>query len=263
AAVVAAVAAGLVGLLLFSGGMLKVRAWYLLQSLLPALGLITLVLSGLAALVRRHASPALLLTGVLSGLALVPAVQILAPIMAYPASITAMTPSATVRLPADAPLTVLWGGDTLAVNRHVVVPDQRWAYDLVVAPYLTGSARLTDYGCYGLPVLAPAAGVVVVAHDGEPDRVPGAGSQNFEAPEGNFVALRLETGTYLILAHLKPGSLAVQVGERVAEGQPLGQCGHAGPPMPEGGVQLLNGQLIASGQTVRDLGQGGQVRRQP
>jgi len=66
-----------------------------------------------------------------------------------------------------------------------------------VEPYLTGSAELTDYGCYGVPVVAPAAGYVVEAHDGEPDMTPGVSSNNTQAPEGNVVALKLETGTYL------------------------------------------------------------------
>jgi hypothetical protein len=205
----------------------------------------------------------------------------------YPASLEHTSPSATVRLPADVPLKVAWGGDTLKVNQHVIVPDQRWAYDFLVAPYLTGSSVLTDYGCYGVPVVAPASGLVSVAHDGEPDMVPGKAPNNTQAPTGNHVVIKLdETGTYVEIAHLKQGSVAVTTGQHVEEGQVIGQCGNSGntsephihihhqrqdpsvypinfaeglplffrdldgPPMPEGGLVMINGTPVASGATV-------------
>jgi len=271
------------------GGMTRITAWYLLQILLPLLGLISLILVVLYAIIRRRLGKAVVITGLVSLLALSPALLMVVPV-AYPASISAMTPSATVRLPANVPLKVVWGGDRLEVNYHVIAPDQRWAYDFVVEPYFTGSVELTDYGCYGVPVVAPAAGYVVEAHDGEPDMTPGVSSNNTQAPEGNFIAIRLETGTYLILAHLKPGSVLVKAGEQVEEGRVIGQCGnsgntsephihihhqrqdptlypinfaeglplcfrdHDGPPMPEGGVRVENGKPIATGATVQHVG---------
>ena len=98
----------------------------------------------------------------------------------------------------------------------------------MVEPYLSGSDDLADYGCYGVTVVAPAAGVVAAVHDGEPDETPGVVSNNIEAPAGNYVAIRLASDTYLLIAHLKPGSLLVQAGDSVAEGQPIGQCGNSG-----------------------------------
>jgi hypothetical protein len=187
-------------------------------------------------------------------------------------------------------LKVLWGGDDVSVNYHAAVPDQRWAYDLAVAPYFTGSSSLSDYGCYGVTVVAPAAGVVAVAHEGEPDQTPGQPSNNFEAPFGNYVAIRLETDTYLIIAHLKTGSVTVTVGQPVEEGQPIGQCGnsgntsephihihhqrqnpaefpvnfaeglplyfrdHDGDPMPQGGIKVVEGVPEAIGPTIQNLG---------
>jgi hypothetical protein len=173
------------------------------------------------------------------------------------------------------------------VNYHAITPDQRWAYDLLVEPYLSGSSELADYGCYGVPVLAPASGHVTRAHDGEPDQVPGQVSNNFTAPLGNHVIIELPTGTYLVLAHLREGSVVVETGDTVEEGQPLGECGnsgntsephihihhqrqdptefpinfanglplyfrdHDGPPMPEGGVRVEDGQTIAVGAVVQ------------
>ncbi len=157
-------------------------------------------------------------------------------------------------------------------------------------PALHGGEALEGYGCYGTPLLAPATGTVVAAHDGEPDKTPGAQAMDTATPMGNYVGLRLESGTYLLLAHLRPGSLSVQVGDEVAEGQPLGQCGNsgntsephvhihhqrqdpnhfpvgfaeglplyfrdvagkAGPIMPRGGVELdPNGSVRPLGETI-------------
>ncbi len=289
AAVMLLTAASL-AIIMLQGGMRKVSAWYLLQVIPPLQGLLCLVPTVLYALIRRRLTKAIAATILASLLSIAPAIQMFAPVVAYPASLASMTPAATVRLPADGPLKVASGGDTPEVNNHVVVPDQRWAYDFVVEPYFTESASLADYGCYGVPVVAPAAGLVVMARDGQPDMVPGAPSNNTEAPYGNVVAIELDTGTYLIVAHLKPGSVAVREGERVQEGQVIGQCGnsgnssephihihhqrqdpndypinfaeglplyfrdHDGPPMPEGGVTVVDGKLIAIGATVRHTG---------
>jgi len=279
----------ILSILFLSGGTQKIDAWFLSQLALPVLGLICLVASIIYGSVQRRFSRLLVMTSLIALLALLPAILLIMPV-AYPASLTAMTPSATVRLPADVSLQVLWGGDKLATNYHAKTPDQRWAYDLGVAPYLSGSAKLVDYGCYGIPVIAPVSGPVAYVRDGEPDHTPGVLSNNFQAPTGNHVVIRLETGTYLVIAHLKQGSVTVKAGETVVEGQVIGQCGnsgntsephihihhqrqdpivypgdlaeglplyfrdHDGAPMPEGGIEMENNQLIATGETVQHIG---------
>ncbi len=268
------------------GGMMKITAWYLLQFIPPLLGLISLIAIGIYALVRRRVSKLLMATFIVALFCLLPTFLWVSPV-AFPASLRSTTPAATVRLPADGPLKVAWGGDSIQTNYHAAVPDQRWAYDLVVAPYVTGSERLEDYGCYGLPVLAPISGLVTIAHDGEPDEIPGAVSNNFVAPLGNHVVIQMETGTYLIIAHLKQDSVAVQAGDRVQEGQVMGACGnsgntsephihihhqrqdpavfplnfaeglplyfrdHDGPPMPVGGIQVDGDNVTLIGDTVQ------------
>jgi hypothetical protein len=271
-----------------AGGMVRITAWYLLELIPPVFGLVSLITVIIYAIVRRRRSKTLLATGLVALLSLSPLIFWFVPI-AFPASLETTSPSATVRLPADAPLQVIWGGDSLAKNQHAAVPDQRWAYDFLVEPYFSGSADLEDYGCYGVPVVAPVSGYVVSAHDGEPDAIPGLLSNNFEAPTGNHVMIRMETGTYLVIAHLKNGSLTVKTGETVAEGQVIGQCGnsgntsephihihhqrqdptvypvnfaeglplyfrdHDGPPMPEGGYRLEGDKAIATGDLVQHI----------
>jgi hypothetical protein len=281
---------GLIVMIMLQGGIKKVFAWYALQLILPALGLILLVPLVIYVIVRRRMSKPVLITGAALLLSLLPAVLLVIPVT-YPASISSVTPSATVRLPADVPLKVFWGGDTRDVNQHVVVPDQRWAYDLGVEPYLHGSTNLEDYGCYGVTVVAPISGEVVSAHDGEPDMTPGVISEDPDAILGNHVVIKMETGTYLVIAHLKLGSVVAEVGDRVEEGLPIGQCGnsghtsephihihhqredpnifpvnfaeglplyfrdHNGEPMPQGGVRIDGDIITATGDTVRHIGE--------
>jgi hypothetical protein len=273
------------------GGLQRVWAWDVLQSRLPLLGLIAVISIVVAAIVKRRFNRLMASTLIVALLAFSPVVLMNRP-MTFPVSLESTGPPVTVRLPADGPLNVAWGGDSVETNYHAALSHQRWAYDLLVAPNLLGSSRLQDHGCYGVPVLAPTSGLVTRAHDGEPDEVPGKLSNNSTAPLGNHVAIQLEaTGTYLLIAHLKPGSVAVEDGQTVEEGQLIGACGnsgntseephihihhqrqdptvfpinfaeglplyfrdHDGKPMPVGGIALICGRATLTGDTVRHIG---------
>jgi murein DD-endopeptidase MepM/ murein hydrolase activator NlpD len=93
------------------------------------------------------------------------------------------------------------------------------------------------------PVLAPVSGRVVAAHDGEPDHrarrspltlVPYAVTQAGRARRGvdelagNHLIIERDGGGYVLLAHLRAGSLRVDVGDRVVVGQQLAACGNSG-----------------------------------
>ncbi|MDP2772124.1 MAG: M23 family metallopeptidase [Nocardioides sp.] len=97
---------------------------------------------------------------------------------------------------------------------------------------------------FGEPVLAPADGVVVLTHDGEPDHegrrsqlalVPYALGQarrvraGVAAIAGNHVVLSLgPAGPFVLLAHLRRGSLLVRPGQTVRSGDQLAECGNSG-----------------------------------
>ena len=97
---------------------------------------------------------------------------------------------------------------------------------------------------FGSPVAAPAAGIVVVAHDGEPDHEarrsqlalvpymlgqPGRARRGGAALAGNHVVIALGAhGPFLLLAHLQRGSVAVRPGQRVDVGGQVGRCGNSG-----------------------------------
>ena len=97
---------------------------------------------------------------------------------------------------------------------------------------------------FGRPILAPVAGTVVVAHDGEDDHearrsqfalLPYALGQagrlreGMSAIAGNHVVLALGSrGPFVALVHLRRGTVRVAVGDAVAAGDPLGECGNSG-----------------------------------
>ena len=216
-------------ILFLSGGMPAVVGWTLLigaGQLLAPLSVLVLVVHAIR---KRRFSRPMGTTLALALFALWPALWGFGLLnFTFPYSLESSEPSATVRLPSNEELRVFWGGDRVATNYHAAFPDQRWAYDLVVEPAAHGSGNLEDYGCYGTTVVAPVSGRVHHAADGAPDHTPGQLSADLENATGNTVVLRLETGTYLLIAHLRPGSVRVEAGDEVAEGDAIGACGNSG-----------------------------------
>ncbi|OOZ84320.1 M23 family metallopeptidase [Bacillus cereus] len=147
--------------------------------------------------------------------------------LAYPADVYSTSPKVVVRFPLNERALVGWGGDQLETNYHVIKPNERWAYDILIPPAELKSSKLEDYGIYGARVMAPASGTVVSINNDEKDVVPGL--DDFQSMAGNHIYLRVdETKTYLILAHLKKGSIKVREGQHVNEGEVLAQVGNSG-----------------------------------
>ncbi|EMY4795573.1 M23 family metallopeptidase [Bacillus pacificus] len=147
--------------------------------------------------------------------------------LAYPADVHSTSPKVVVRFPLNERALIGWGGDRLETNYHVIKPNERWAYDILIPPAEVKSSKLEDYGIYGAKVMAPASGTVVSINNNEQDLVPG--SDDFQSMAGNHIYLRLdESGTYLILAHLKQGSIKVKEGQHVNEGEFLAPVGNSG-----------------------------------
>ena len=94
---------------------------------------------------------------------------------------------------------------------------------------------------FGRSVLAPVSGIVVAAHDEEPDHaayrgLPSVGyaltqrrraAGGWAALAGNHVLIE-SAGVVVALCHLQQGSLLVEPGQRVAVGDPVGRCGNSG-----------------------------------
>jgi hypothetical protein len=122
---------------------------------------------------------------------------------------------------------------------------------------LVGTEPVERFFAFGQPVLAPAAGRVVTVHDGEPDlvarrsqpsRVPYTLTQGVRARAGaaglagNHVILEpADGGGFVVLAHLRAGTVRVGPGESVTTGQVVGECGNSGNSMqPHVHIQVMD-----------------------
>ncbi len=125
-------------------------------------------------------------------------------------------------------------GATLSIDGTVRVPE-RFAIDWVqLAPSLRlfeGPAdRLASYGYFGDPIHSVAAGRVVSVQDGLPEQTPGAlpSGQTVQTAGGNHVVVKLARKRFAFYAHMQPGSVRVEEGDRVRTGQILGLLGNTG-----------------------------------
>ena len=120
-----------------------------------------------------------------------------------------------------------------AINSQLHL-SQRFAIDFnrLDADYRTsaGDASVNNSSpSYGQPVLAVADATVMVAIDRYPDQIPDAPTGiTLENAEGNHVILDLGDGRFALYAHLKPGSVSVQAGDHVQQGQVIGELGNSG-----------------------------------
>lgn len=94
---------------------------------------------------------------------------------------------------------------------------------------------------FGRPILAPVEGVVLAAHDTEPDHpayrgLPSVGyaltqrrraAAGWVALAGNHVLIE-HAGVVVALCHLRQGSVEVWPEQRVRVGDMLGRCGNSG-----------------------------------
>ncbi len=132
-----------------------------------------------------------------------------------------------------APLTGEWlvhtGGNSVLVNHHYALRQQRYAIDLAM-PYSRGEGTtrdaVEDFPSFGAPVLAPGDGRVVRVDDSRPDQP--IGSMDASHPLGNFVVVQLANDRYVLLAHLKAGSILVRQGDRVRAGATVAAVGNSG-----------------------------------
>src|SRR5215204_3404371 len=81
--------------------------------------------------------------------------------------------------------------------------------------------QLSSWGFYGDRIYAAAAERVVAVQDGLPEQTPGAlpTGQTVQTAGGNYVVVKLGEGRWAFYAHLQPGSLRVDKGDRVRRGQ--------------------------------------------
>jgi hypothetical protein len=140
---------------------------------------------------------------------------------------------------------------------------QQFSYDFVGLgddlDLLKGtSASLEDKTTFGRELIAPGDGVVVYTRNDVPDLMPPREYLKLKDPEwaigGNSVIIDHGNGEYSCLFHMKQGSVRVKIGDRVAQGQVIGQIGSSGSPgTPHVHYQLQAGPDVfgADGLPVR------------
>ncbi len=132
---------------------------------------------------------------------------------------------------------------------HTHQPPWQHALDFYIIEhgqsYRTDGTALSDYYCFGLPVLSPVAGFVVKTLDSLPDNAPG--QVDMDNNWGNHVLIRMDNGLYALLAHLRQGSIAVEVGAYVNPAQKLAECGSSGrSPQPHLHLHVQRGEPLGS-----------------
>ncbi|MBI1912270.1 MAG: M23 family metallopeptidase [Deltaproteobacteria bacterium] len=85
--------------------------------------------------------------------------------------------------------------------------------------------ELSKFNIYGVDLYSPCNGKVIEAVDGLTDNVPGVTDK--ENPAGNHVSIDC-SGVKVLLAHLNNGSIQVNNGAPVKDGQIIGRVGNSG-----------------------------------
>lgn len=106
----------------------------------------------------------------------------------------------------------------------------RYALDFVATvdgrSHRRNGSRLSDFHAFDQPLLSPVEGCVAACRDDIADNRPG--DMNLVENWGNHVLIDIGGGLYVLLAHLRRGSIRVAPGQRVAAGAMLGRCGNSG-----------------------------------
>jgi hypothetical protein len=162
-----------------------------------------------------------------------------------------------LRLPVRGRLTVLDGHGFYAHHRRVDLTHPilakhmgfeansgRFAYDFCPVNasgdlYSGDGESEKDWYGYGVQIYAPGDGRVNAIENTMQDNVLGVRDFDFDqamdSPDtmmGNYVLIDHLNGEHSVLAHLKQGSVAVQEGETVSQGQHIGLLGFSGSTGP-------------------------------
>jgi Peptidase family M23 len=121
------------------------------------------------------------------------------------------------------------------IDGKLLVP-QRFAIDWAMLDshhraWVGDPSKLSSYFGFGQPEIAAAPGTVVSAVDGIAENKPQGPLEELPPIQntvGNHVILKVAPGRFLLYGHMKTGSVRVKPGQKVREGQLLGQVGNTG-----------------------------------
>ncbi len=133
-------------------------------------------------------------------------------------------------LPFEGKWNVFWGGTSVDKNYHVAHTNQKYAYDILIikdgSSYKGDPSKNENYYAFGKKIIAPCDGKVVKVIKGVHDNIPG--ELNPAQLTGNMVTILTKNNEYILFAHLKEGTVAVEEGQEVKTGDLLGLCGNSG-----------------------------------
>lgn len=125
-------------------------------------------------------------------------------------------------------------GATLSIDGTTHVAE-RFAIDYVQLNqdgFLFEGAKsdLANYGYFGAEIRSVGDGKVVRIQDDQPEQVPGSlpTGQTVQTAGGNYMVVKIAADRYAFYAHMQPGSLRFEKGDRVEEGEVLGLLGNTG-----------------------------------
>ncbi|ASR03435.1 M23 family metallopeptidase [Gordonia rubripertincta] len=110
-----------------------------------------------------------------------------------------------------------------------------------------------SYRIHGDDVLAVADGIVVASRNDLPEQVPGEYPANLAIADadGNNLVLDIGDGFFVNYAHMQPGSVRFEPGDRVRRGDVIGKVGNTGNSVaPHLHVHVMNGPSFLMSQGV-------------
>lgn len=139
-------------------------------------------------------------------------------------------------LPFKGEWVVINGGVTEETSHSWEIPTQRYAYDFIVLDENSNSFSGNDtnpdsFYCYGKEILAPADGVVAEIYDecqNSKITVDRKAVCDADDIRGNYILIDHSNNEYSLMAHLKPGSICVTLGQPVKRGDKIAECGNTG-----------------------------------
>ncbi|MFQ5928991.1 MAG: M23 family metallopeptidase [Acidobacteriota bacterium] len=136
---------------------------------------------------------------------------------------------------------------------------QRYALDLTVIaengmPFTGSPSKKENWYGFGVPVTAPAKGKIIALENDRPDDIPFDMKVAREDPLvmlGNYVIIDHRNGEYSMMAHFKEGTITVELGEEVKQGDLIGQMGRSGMGV---GLVHVHYELRTSGDLLKAEG---------
>lgn len=131
-------------------------------------------------------------------------------------------------------------------------------YNASLIKYLFQGLPLENFYGWGEKIYTPICGEVIKVIDGIKERNPANiffdlkymfevtkgfenGKDDYRHVTGNCVIIKVDNEVFLLLAHLKNGSIMVKEGQKVKEQELIGELGHSGnSTMPHLHMQLMD-----------------------